>query len=337
MEVTDIHLGKQLQCNYSVAGVAPLPPLVYGFGPTAVPGTGFFNGGVLIGSPLSYPVPNVPEASLMVGRPNPVTNPLASVAPSILKVTSRATAVPGTQAGTPVDVVLGDPTGPVGITCFCGIQPFTVQSSSINLITLLYDLVSPFRNEVGVSQDIGAKVFGGAKVELGFDANLAAAFNAAPVLGEAPYTLPDLATPVTTLNGTFALAASKKGFDIPHPTKEKHRLRYICLEGPGAEVYFRGKLENTNVIEVPDYWKGLVDAETITVNLTPIGCYQELFVEKIEWGSRIVIKNNAGGAIKCHYTVYGERKDVEKNIPEYEGLTSGDYPGDNSEYRLNNN
>ena len=35
-----------------------------------------------------------------------------------------------------------------------------------------------------------------------------------------------------------------------------------------------------------------------------------------------------------HYTIFAERKDTEKNIPEYKGLTPNDYPGDNSEYRL---
>lgn len=128
---------------------------------------------------------------------------------------------------------------------------------------------------------------------------------------------------------------SKKPFDILHPTKEGHRLRYVCLEGPAAEVYVRGKLKDSNVIELPDYWKGLVDEETIGVTLTPIGHWQELFWEKIEWGSRIVVKNNSGAAINCHYVVYGERKDTSKNIPEYRGLTPMDYPGDNGEYNLN--
>lgn len=128
---------------------------------------------------------------------------------------------------------------------------------------------------------------------------------------------------------------NKKPFDILHPTKEGHRLRYVCLEGPSAEVYVRGKLKNSNIIELPDYWRGLVDEETIGVNLTPIGTYQELFWEKIE-DYKIIIKNNASSGIHCHYIVYGERKDTSKNIPEYPGLTPMDYPGDNREYNLNN-
>jgi hypothetical protein len=128
---------------------------------------------------------------------------------------------------------------------------------------------------------------------------------------------------------------AKKSFDIPHPTKEDHRLRYITLEGPDAEVYYRGTLKDNSYIELPDYWKGLVDEETIGITLTPIGVYQELFVERIEWGSRVKIKNNAGGPIHCHYVAYGIRKDTPKNIPEYPGLTPDDYPGDNREYNIN--
>ena len=30
-----------------------------------------------------------------------------------------------------------------------------------------------------------------------------------------------------------------------------------------------------------------------------------------------------------------ERKDTPKNIPEYQGLTPADYPGDNSDYLVN--
>jgi hypothetical protein len=133
---------------------------------------------------------------------------------------------------------------------------------------------------------------------------------------------------------TRAIANSKKSFDIPHPTKENYRLRYVCLEGPAAEIYIRGKLKDNNIIELPDYWEGLVDEETIGVSLTSIGVYQELFVEKIE-SSKIKIRNNLSGPINCYYTITAERKDTSKNIPEYKGLSSDDYPGDNSEYAIN--
>ena len=145
--------------------------------------------------------------------------------------------------------------------------------------------------------------------------------------------------PTITINGrdwTTSTASwdSKKSFDIPHPSKENHRLRYICTEGPSADVFVRGKLNGSNVIKLPDYWKDLVDEESITVNLTPIGQHQELFVVKIE-GTKIHIGNNFTEDTKCFYIVYGERKDTSRNVPEYEGISPADYPGDNREYIIN--
>ena len=119
-----------------------------------------------------------------------------------------------------------------------------------------------------------------------------------------------------------------KPFDIPHPSKpETHRLRYISLEGPEIAVYFRGKLENTNVIELPEYWKDLIHPESISVNLTPYGDYQELYVEKIVLGQQIIVKNRESELTNCYFTVYAERKDMEKLIVEYEGTSAKDYPG----------
>ena len=128
---------------------------------------------------------------------------------------------------------------------------------------------------------------------------------------------------------------SRKAFDIPHPTKDGHRLRHICLEGPESAVYIRGRLTNSDKIELPEYWSGLIDPETITVSLTQIGSSQDLIVEKIPWGKTIHIKSGNATAIDCYYYVQAERKDGEKLIVEYEGTSFDDYPGDNSQYTCN--
>ena len=129
---------------------------------------------------------------------------------------------------------------------------------------------------------------------------------------------------------------SRKDFDIPHPTKKGHRLRHVCLEGPESGVYFRGRLTDSNIIEIPDYWRGLVDVETITVSLTQIGSSQDLIVDGItDWGQKIKVKSGSASRIDCYYVVHGERKDGEKLIVEYEGTSINDYPGDNSIYSIN--
>jgi len=111
------------------------------------------------------------------------------------------------------------------------------------------------------------------------------------------------------VNGSFA--ATSKSFLIDHPTKSGQKLQYGSLEGPELGVYVRGKLVNVNVIELPDYWTGLVHADSITVNLTAAAAGQQLYVERVE-NNRVHIANETGKPINCYYTVYGERKDVDK-------------------------
>ena len=123
-----------------------------------------------------------------------------------------------------------------------------------------------------------------------------------------------------------------KGFDIKHPTKENHRLRYVCLEGPEGGVYYRGILKDNEFIELPDYWKDLVDTKTITVHLTPIGTYQYLYYTVAK--NRIIVKNHSNLPTHCSYIVYGERKDGERLIPEYKGNSPEDYPGKNDQYSI---
>jgi hypothetical protein len=106
--------------------------------------------------------------------------------------------------------------------------------------------------------------------------------------------------------------ATSKSFDIEHPTKENMRLRYGSLEGPENGVYIRGTVES-NIIELPDYWTGLVHEDSITVSLTPVGSAQNIYVEKIE-NNKIYI---GGNLEKAFFTVYGERKDIDKLTVEY--------------------
>tara|TARA_Y100000033_G_C2740293_1_gene108104 strand:+ start:429 stop:1040 length:612 start_codon:yes stop_codon:yes gene_type:complete len=112
-----------------------------------------------------------------------------------------------------------------------------------------------------------------------------------------------------TVNAT-TFSSQSKAFNIPHPTKEGKRLWHGCLEGPEYGVYVRGRLTEKTTIELPDYWDGLVDPETITVHLTQIGSHQDLMVEKIEWGKTVHVKSGTASRIDCYYTVNAMRKDV---------------------------
>jgi hypothetical protein len=113
------------------------------------------------------------------------------------------------------------------------------------------------------------------------------------------------------VNGSFA--ATTKSFVIDHPTKPDMKLRYGSLEGPENGVYVRGTLKHNNTIILPDYWTGLVDENTITVNLTPIGRAHDLYVKDIVDNTVIV----GGENINCFYIVFAERKDVDKLEVEF--------------------
>ena len=129
---------------------------------------------------------------------------------------------------------------------------------------------------------------------------------------------------IGALNGTVpgsavnvdVVTATIKNFVIDHPSPEKegYKLRHSSLEGPEIAVYYRGK-STSNIIDLPDYWVDLVEEESITVNLTPFGSPCQHYIEDIR--DNQVIIGCACGTPNYHFTVYGERKDVEKLVVEY--------------------
>ena len=89
------------------------------------------------------------------------------------------------------------------------------------------------------------------------------------------------------------------------------------MEGPEHGVYFRGKT-TSNIINLPDYWTGLVDEETISVHLTPINGAYTHFVVKVE-NNQIEI-DSQNGVINAYFIVHAERKDIEKVLLEYKPI-----------------
>ena len=142
-------------------------------------------------------------------------------------------------------------------------------------------------------------------------------------------------------SGSTINAQGWKGFDIKHPTKEGYRLRYICLEGPEGGVYHRGRITGTNVINLPDYWKDLVEIDSISVQLQPIRRQQNLVIQEIDEDFIVIVEDSTNtdlvtdlSTIDCFYHIYGTRKDGEVLIPEYKGETPEDYPGNNNQYSI---
>jgi hypothetical protein len=118
------------------------------------------------------------------------------------------------------------------------------------------------------------------------------------------------------LNNFNNINANVKNFDILHPTKkEPWRLRYSVLEGPEIGVFLRGRLDGTNEIILPYYWQDLVHEDSVSVILTPIGSPCVYYVKEYS-SSKITIGGDFEN-IKLFYTVFAERKDVDKLIVEY--------------------
>ena len=139
---------------------------------------------------------------------------------------------------------------------------------------------------------------------------------------------------VGNVSGCFGVPAGCKSFDIPHVTQRGKRIRHICVEGPEAGIYIRGRLTRSNVIQLPEYWDGLINPETITVTLTQIKTSQDLIVDDIRWGKEIIIKSGNASTIDCFYEVWAARwidvNDMDKQLHVvYEGETPADYPDGN--------
>ena len=328
-ELVNEHIGGQLHVSSALPGNEGSPvlpgrdPLCLGIGPAAIPGSIFASGNVLIGSPLSYPLPAIPEATLMVARSNVATNPLASKTPSIFKVTTKVNLPPN-----PLDVMLGDPgVGMVGIT-INSLMINILNASWINIVTPTMTIVGN-KFQTGMNNKVGAEIRTGfcnetgAKTRAGFSADYGIRNTSGLI--KAPLHVGRIFT---------GKALIDKGFDIAHPTREGKRIRHICVEGPESAIYIRGRLEDSKIIELPEYWDGLVDYESITVTLTAVGKPQHLYVKSID-KNQIMIDNRKGDEClpSCHYEVWANRIGPPL-ITEYDGESPADYPGDQSGHSI---
>ena len=324
MDVQDIHVGNQLHVCAHPDSLNPAPnplrdPVAIGVGPAAIPGSIFASGCVLIGNPLSFPILN--EATVMISRPQ-LTNPQASMSPSIFKITTKANIPP-----TPLDVMIGDPAA--------GMVGMTLNTAMINIVeSVAINIVAPIRNSagnkahVGSSQQTGAEADSGALVKNGVSVKNDSGIDNGSRVIAGPTTTPLVKGKIFT-----GKALKDKGFDIEHPTRKGKRVRHICVEGPESAIYIRGKLKGTHIIDIPEYWQGLVDYDTITVNLTPCGKPDlSLYVKEIR-DDKIILSSDHLTQVECFYHVWGNRIGPELHV-EYDGESPADYPGDQSGHSI---
>ena len=105
----------------------------------------------------------------------------------------------------------------------------------------------------------------------------------------------------------------QKRFAHPHPTDPHKLISYVAVEGPEAGTYVRGTgriVEGEALIQLPEHFGLTTSAEGLTVTLSPLGDWLQLYVlEKSTM--RIVVKEAAGRTGRFDYLVHGVRKGHE--------------------------
>jgi hypothetical protein len=129
----------------------------------------------------------------------------------------------------------------------------------------------------------------------------------------------------TTITGNLTVTGVKN-FAMVDPGDSKKAIYYAALEGPEAGTYFRGTAKTVNgeaVIELPGYFGRITEKERMTVQITPVGAPNQLYVAE-RTPDRLVIKVAKGSPDgEFDYFVQGVRKgyldyvtERENNLPK---------------------
>ena len=346
MQVSEVTVGKQLIVG-APANYEEFTDIVgFGVGEKYVRGAAFVAGPAIVGNPLTYSQEgkNKQEASLMIARSsNTEAQGGGKGVPSIFKISNKCSNVDPKK----IDVMIGEPSvvctggtvvaqtkklGPVGLQVHTDVIHFKNEQVSpenaedpnfliqnMNWFKFQNDVTFEiFTDTVQVGGDYEGTTYEG-NISADGDIDLGGDLSAQ---GE-----------VYSNNKGHRLSNKKNlPFDMPHPNRKGWRLRHVCIEGPEIAVYCRGKVGEDGIINLPSFWEGLVNTDDMTINLTPYGNWQELYVKEIIDGKQVrVINNITGGKVNADYYIIGRRLDDDL-IVEYEGESHEDYPGGNEGY-----
>lgn len=113
-----------------------------------------------------------------------------------------------------------------------------------------------------------------------------------------------------TINGNIT-ATGVKNFAVEDPADPQRAIYFAALEGPEAGTYFRGtaKLkEGEAVIELPGYFSRVTEPEKLTVQLTLVGHWGQIYVAEKSL-ERLVIRAAPGTPdLEFDFLVQGVRK-----------------------------
>ena len=120
----------------------------------------------------------------------------------------------------------------------------------------------------------------------------------------------DGATGAVTVSGNFTVTGVKN-FAAVDPADSGRAIYYASLEGPEAGTYLRGTAKTKGgeaVIELPGYFSRITETERMTVQLTPVGSWGQLYVSE-KTPQRLVVRLAPGTEdLEFDYLVQGIRK-----------------------------
>lgn len=121
------------------------------------------------------------------------------------------------------------------------------------------------------------------------------------------------------VNGNLS-ASGMKPFVEPHRTDPSKQIRYIAIEAPTADVYFRGTAQiaqGITKIEVPEHFRMVARPGSYATQVTPVGAMATVAVLS-EDENGIVVR--ASRNVRVHYVVYAERDTFKDHNPIMENV-----------------
>jgi hypothetical protein len=113
--------------------------------------------------------------------------------------------------------------------------------------------------------------------------------------------------------GDDFMVGGAKSFVQEDPVDPSKAIVYACLEGPEAGTYQRGTAQLTAgraTIELPDHFAKVTADQGLTVQLTPVGEWLDLYVVE-KSPDRIVVAEASGREGSFDYLIQGVRKGYE--------------------------
>jgi hypothetical protein len=131
-------------------------------------------------------------------------------------------------------------------------------------------------------------------------------------------------TGAVTVSGNFTVTGVKN-FAMPDPADGSKAIYFTSLEGPEAGTYYRGTAKTVNgeaIVKLPGYFARITEAERMTVQLTPVGAFGQVYVAS-RTPEQIVIKTAKGADdVEFDYFVQG----IRKGYLDYQTVRDNDLP-----------